>query len=309
MHLTVGLCTHNRSALLRQTLGSMCRLKIPAECTWEVVVVPNVCSDDTHQVLSEFSGRLPLRVCDERKPGLSHARNRAVRAAAGEYILWSDDDVLLDAAWVSAYAAAFRRHPEAALFGGPIEPVFEASPPTWLLEVLPIVGPAFARRDLGAAPFRLDRRSLPYGANFAIKTSAQRRHAYDSALGQRPGQLGVGEETKLLLALLSDGEEGWWVPDARVQHFIPIAKQQWRHVEEHWRAQGRALAHTIGPASGPRLLGKPCGLWARALAAELSYRFHRLTTTRVRWVRDRGNAVIMWSLLDAVSGPAGTREP
>lgn len=303
MYLTVAICTHNRCALLRQTLRSVSQLEIPIGCTWEVVVVANACSDDTDRVLSEFSHRLPMRVLHERRPGHSHARNRAVRAAAGEYILWTDDDVLVEPAWLAEYAKAFEQRPDAAFFGGPITPVFEGSPPQWLVELLPVVGPAFARRELGGEPCQLDRHSLPYGANLALKTSAQRRYLYDPALGQRPGQLGIGEETKLLLTLLNDGERGWWVPGARVSHFIPVARQRWAHIHKHWRAQGQAMALTMSPVGGPRILGRPFRLWEMALRAELTYRWHRLTSPRTRWVRDQGTASIMWSLLRAASTP------
>lgn len=306
MYLTVAICTHNRCALLRQTLRSLTELEVPAGCTWEVVVVANACSDGTDAALTEFSDRLPMRVLHERKPGHSHARNRAVRAAAGEYILWTDDDVIVNPRWLVEYVDAFRRRPDAAFFGGPIEPVFEASPPQWLVELLPVVGPAFARRELGAEPRPLDRETLPYGANLALKITAQRRYLYDPALGQRPGQLGIGEETKLLLALVNDDETGWWVPGARVRHFIPVARQHWAHVQEHWRAQGRAIALTMGPVGGPRILGRPCRLWRIALKAELKYRLHRLTSPRIRWVRELGTASIMWSLLKAASVPGGT---
>ena len=75
---------------------------MPASSSWELGLVDNDSSDRTVKVLSFFGERSPIRYVLEEKPGLSNARNRAVAEAPGKYIIWTDDDVLVD--------------------GGPIEP-------------------------------------------------------------------------------------------------------------------------------------------------------------------------------------------
>src|SRR5207253_11169792 len=100
MHATVAICTWNRSQLLRQTLDQFLDLAIPAGMTWELLVVNNNSTDDTDVVLAEFESRLPLRRLFEREPGLSHARNAALAAATGDYILFTDDDVLIAQSWL-----------------------------------------------------------------------------------------------------------------------------------------------------------------------------------------------------------------
>src|SRR5438093_1564287 len=132
MRVTIALCTWNRCTLLRQALEQMTRLVIPPGVSWELLVVNNRCTDDTDQVIAGYSGRLPLRRVYEPQPGLSHARNAAVREARGDYILWTDDDALVEEGWVEAYVEAFRRWPQAAVFGGPVRPWFTQTPPTWV---------------------------------------------------------------------------------------------------------------------------------------------------------------------------------
>ena len=67
--------------------------------------------------------RLPARTQGfESRPGLSHARNRAIAEATGDYILWTDDDVTVCRDWLVAYADAFRKWPDAVGFGGPSGP-------------------------------------------------------------------------------------------------------------------------------------------------------------------------------------------
>src|SRR5205085_1873116 len=82
------------AARLSRALEQLARVRRPPG-GWEVLVVNNNSTDETERVLGAFEGRLPLRRAFEPQQGLSHARNHAVAQAAGEYIVWTDDDVLV----------------------------------------------------------------------------------------------------------------------------------------------------------------------------------------------------------------------
>ena len=107
MKITVAICTWNRSALLDKTLTQMHQLCIPPGIEWELIVVNNDCSDDTDRVIARHCAHLPVVRVFEGKPGQGHARNAALRLARGEYLLWTDDDVLVDSAWVVKTLVAF----------------------------------------------------------------------------------------------------------------------------------------------------------------------------------------------------------
>ena len=115
MFITIAICTFNRAESLRRTLDSLVAMRIPSDLTWEIVVVNNNSTDHTDYVINEYLERLPLRPESEPQPELSNARNRAIDAAKGDYIVWTDDDVVVDAGWLTAYVEAFRRWPEAAV--------------------------------------------------------------------------------------------------------------------------------------------------------------------------------------------------
>ena len=114
---------------------------------WELLVVNNNCTDGTDEVIRTFQDRLPVRRVFEPRPGLSHARNRAIAEATGDYILWTDDDVTVCRDWLVVYTDAFRRWPDAAVFGGPIQPWFDGTPPAWLRQVYPTIAGVYAARD------------------------------------------------------------------------------------------------------------------------------------------------------------------
>ena len=102
LKLTIAICTWNRAKSLRTTLLSLQQLIVPSSSDWEILIVDNNCSDDTSNVIDQFVDLLPIRLVHETRQGLSHARNCAVGAAKGDYILWTDDDVIVDPYWLGS---------------------------------------------------------------------------------------------------------------------------------------------------------------------------------------------------------------
>lgn len=297
MWISVAICTWNRCELLGQTLEQMGKLVIPSDVEWELLVVNNNSTDATDNVITSFSGRLPIRHLCEPKPGKSHALNLAVREARGEYILWTDDDVLVDEQWIVEYCHAFGRWPEAALFGGPIVPWFAGNPPSWLEEGLPRIGAVFAVRDFGDEPVPFAYFATPYGANCAVRTDEQRRYRYDVNLGPRPNSMIRGEETALIRRMLADGVKGWWVPGARVRHYIPEERQTIRYLRAFFVGSGECLAQTSPDTQSKRLFGKPRWLWRQAVEAEVRYRLRRLFCEPELWMEDLKAASLAWGSL------------
>ena len=128
---TVAICTANRCARLAETLAAL----LPGVDfgAAEVVVVDNGSIDGTPRLLAEVVAAHPrgVRAVREERAGLSAARNRAVREARGDLLLFLDDDALPAPGWIEAYFAAFGDGPIAAA-GGPVEPIFDGALPEWL---------------------------------------------------------------------------------------------------------------------------------------------------------------------------------
>ena len=284
MKITIAICTWNRCALLKETLEQISRLAIPRDVEWELLVVNNNSTDATAEVLESFATRVPVRAVLEVEPGLSNARNRAVREATGEYILWTDDDVLVDEQWMSAYHNAFLRWPEAAIFGGNVEPWFAGTPPQWLLRVWSRVATAYASRELGEQSVSLSNEVLPFGANFAVRTVEQRRYLYDPRLGVKPGSVMGGEETTVVKSMLADGIVGRWVPAARVRHYIPEARQTIEYLRKYYRGYGEYCARQDATTTNAKLLGAPRWLWREAFTEETKYRLHRYVSQPEVWI-------------------------
>jgi len=301
IEITVAICTWNRSQLLEQTLERMAdALVVPPDLEWEIVVIDNGSTDATPRVIDRFRGRLPLRSAEEPERGLSRARNRAIAEAKGRHIVWTDDDVLVEPGWLAAYREAFRRHPEASVFGGVIEPWSAGEMPAWLRAAWPEFRSAYAARDLGPAEIRLTPSILPYGANMAVRAEEQRQYLFDAELGHRgAGRLG-GEETAVLRSILAGGGEGWWVPGARLRHFIPAERQSLGYLRAFYHGRGQRLHRDAD--------GHPWTNWGRAgwylqlgMAGLLSL-LGRLSGRSALWARGFRRAWIARGYLDGPSG-------
>jgi hypothetical protein len=300
MLVTVGICTWNRAAQLRIALAAIARSTPPTALAWELLVVDNGSTDGTRSVVAEFRNALPIRRAVEPQPGLSNARNRCVDEARGAYVLWTDDDVIVDAQWLHEYARAFADHPEAAIFGGPVRPRFEAPRPAWLETVWPSVQTAYGLRDLGDALAPLDARRLPFGSNYAIRRTEQLAHRYDQRLGRKRNALLGGEEVAVMRAILGAGGRGYWLPAAAVEHWIPSERLTARYLARYYRGQGRVLALSESPAAPswtPQPFGRPLWLWRRALEAEFVYRRDLVLHEPEHWVESLIRASTTWGTL------------
>lgn len=238
MKISVAICTWNRCELLRQTLDSLCRLRVPESVAWEIIVVDNGSTDATRAVVDSFANRLPVRYVLESERGHSISRNTAIKNVTGELILWTDNDVIVDPDWLAAYCAAAERFPDASYFGGKIEPIFQSAKPHWLAETWAKVHPVYAARDLGDTEFPLPPEQFPFGANFAVRTSVQRNFLFNTQFGRSgTGMLG-DDEVQCLQRINGASQFGVWVPAARVEHFIPDDRATPEYVRDYFIGQG-----------------------------------------------------------------------
>jgi glycosyltransferase involved in cell wall biosynthesis len=202
-------------------------MRVADDVAWELIVVNNNSTDHTDAVIAEYRDRLPLRRQLEPLQGHSNARNRAIAAARGEYIVWTDDDVIVGARWLAAYAEAFRRWPDAVVFGGRIVPRYEPPVVKWIAESERVLGGPFAIRDFGdeVQPLSVAESRIPYGANFAVRTAEQRMVRYDPNLGLAPNRRRYDDEVDVITRLLASGTKGYWIPHAIVEHCIGQERQ------------------------------------------------------------------------------------
>jgi len=220
VHASIIICTHNRADLLRQTLPEVCRQQC-AGAQFEVVVIDNASTDRTRQVVEEVRETLqfPIKYYLEPQLGLSSARNAGVEQAAGDILIFTDDDAIPQPGWLENIIKPFADQSVVAT-GGDVEPVWpEGAPPVWLhpylQDYLGII------RFYLAAGTELSYPRFPFGVNIAFRKSAVREAGgFSASLGRSGNSLLSGEETELCIRLANAGRKIVYAPGAVVRHIM-----------------------------------------------------------------------------------------
>ncbi len=287
IQVTVAICTWNRCELLQQTLEQMTRLLIPVGLEYEILIVDNNSTDATEQVVTGFATRLPVRRIFESRPGKAFACNRAMREARGDYILWTDDDVLVAETWLSAFMAGAQQFPEAAAFGGAIVPWFAAPPDPEMCDVFPALGTGFCGLDRTLSAGVLPDEEHIWGANMAFRRRAVEGMSFDTAFGPSPDVVGGGREEVLFIRQLRrKGGIVIWLPAMRVKHYVMPSRTTLKYLKGfYWtKAYEQVRDQPLGDTEVRRLAGAPRWLWREWLTATLRYSLSRIGwQTRPSW--------------------------
>jgi glycosyltransferase involved in cell wall biosynthesis len=106
---TVIVPTYNREQLLRHTLRSLARQRLPQD-QFEVIVVDDGSTDGTPDVVDSFRERLDLRYLRLEHEGfwVARARNQGIAHARGEVCVFVDSGVLMQSGSLAAHVASHR---------------------------------------------------------------------------------------------------------------------------------------------------------------------------------------------------------
>jgi hypothetical protein len=190
-----------------------------------------------------------------------------------------------------AYVEAFRRWPEAAVFGGRITPRYEAPTADWVIKSEALLDGPYAIRDFGDRVYPLspdDEDHFPFGANWAIRALEQRAFRYDPELGPAPNRWRTYEESDVIHRVLSSGAIGYWIPDAVVEHCIERDRQTVTYIAASCETWGETLAFRSAAATAaaaPFWFGIPRRIWPRLLGSWLLYRVCRFISPAPVWVK------------------------
>jgi GT2 family glycosyltransferase len=221
--ITVIVCTRDRCSLLRGALEAILTLDYP---NFDVVVVDNAAkTSETHDMVSEEFQDPRLTLISEPVAGLSQARNAGLRSARGDIVAFTDDDVIVDSAWLREVAAGFERAPDAACVTG-LVPAGEVRSRvqgyfddrvSWSSCLTPkVYSLADPPADLPKFPFCPG--AFGTGANFALgRRVAISLGGFDVALGAGT-RTGGGEDIDMFTRVILDGYSLVVQPSAIVWH-------------------------------------------------------------------------------------------
>ena len=212
--ITVAICTRNRAGFLEQAVRSV--LPQITDDT-EVLIVDNASTDETPKMAAQLAATNPrVTICRENELGLSAARNMALARARGQYVIFLDDDAVAEPGWLAAYRGLLGKalSGNIAAAGGAVCPRYETALPVWL-------DPRAHKLEGSESPHAFDGPGGPWGCNFALhRARAIEAGGFDPAYGRKGRSMAAHEETDLFQRLNRAGYEVWWLPEARIRHWV-----------------------------------------------------------------------------------------
>ena len=244
MKFSIIIPTYNRADELRETLASMARLKPAGD--WEVIVADNNSRDHTKIVAEETAKTFPvaLRYLFEPEQGRSAALNAGIRAARGQIIVTTDDDVRVEPNWLDAAAGALDAL-GCDYVAGKVLPCWGRPRPAWLPDRGGRHWAVIALLDYGDEPIELGKRA-PLGVNMAFRRDCfARAGLWDNRLGRKAGTLLGQEVREWRLRAGAAGLRGFYAPGMMVRHVIPAERLTKRYFRRwfYWHGVSRAMLY------------------------------------------------------------------
>jgi glycosyltransferase involved in cell wall biosynthesis len=128
--LSVVICTHNpRLDYFRRTLAGL-RAQTLTTNVWELLIIDNA-SVSEKAPRPDLSWHPRASLLKEPKLGLTQARLRGIQEAAGDLLVFVDDDNVLDPDYLQIAQRVAEQKPFLGSWSGQCRPEFEQRPPEW----------------------------------------------------------------------------------------------------------------------------------------------------------------------------------
>lgn len=270
MIISFIICTYNREQYIYECLNRLATNT--AKDGWEIILVNNNSTDSTADECRRFVADykpLNYHYFVETQQGLSFARNRGIAEAQGEWLVFLDDDAMVEKDYIANLQIHLSKHPEAGAFGGQITPFFEEGEPSWYSRWSMGFVSAI---DRGGQTHIFPDNKFPIGANMGIKREViDAVGAFNTELGRTGNNLLAGEEKDLFNRIRKAGYPIFYFPHIGVKHCIPARRTTKEFVSR--------LAYGVGVSEHLR---------TRHIGASAYYK--RLFMECIKW----GGTIVLW---------------
>lgn len=247
MEISVIICTCNRGELLGKVLASLAAQDAAGVAGFEVVVVDNNSTDTTRQVAEAFIAQYPelFRYVFEERQGKTFALNTGIRAAKGNILAFTDDDVVIENNWLLSIKRAFAANPGCMAFGGRVLPLWPETLPPWIAREGDFENAkgTIVEHDLGAVAKKYSQTGmdLPIGANmFFARELFDTYGGFNEELNRGISTIPMLEDTEFCARLLKGNVDMSYTPDSVVYHPVQQDRLTKSYFRKHAFKTGRA---------------------------------------------------------------------
>lgn len=229
MKLSIVVCFYNRIDKLSELLDDLSNQNYSGK-DWELLLVDNGSYGiDSKHVSQIFGNSSRHKLLQEKKQGLSFARNTGFNRSSGDWVMFLDDDVRVEHNFVCDFLNKLETLDEFDIITPRIKTEIRSSWPLWLKKR---ISSGIGQYDLGEEEQIIGpENKLPIGACLCF-----RRRLYDisgpfeSNLGRIGKKLLGGEESLFLKKCYRANSKGMYYPKIEVIHdFVSqkMTKKYW----------------------------------------------------------------------------------
>jgi len=239
--ISVIICCYNSADVLPQTLEYISKQVVEQTFVWEIILVDNASTDDTSKCAREywaaFNCSIPFTIIYEAEAGLSNARKAGLRKAAYDFILFCDDDNLLEPDYIQSGSTILLNNPHIAMLGGKGIPKLPIEMPDWFERY----AYQYAVGQQGACTKDITiERGYVYGAGSFLRRSAYNelvKKGFQYTLSGRKGKsLLSGEDNELGYALSLIGYAIYYDEHLLFTHVLSMQRLRYSYLKNLKRA-------------------------------------------------------------------------
>jgi len=161
-----------------------------------------------------------------------------LKYASGDFIVFTDDDVLPDSDWLSQLEVCSANHPDFDIFGGKILPHWTRYPDPIILDNAPFDS-TYALTPDSVCDGPVSPR-LVWGGNMAVHRRVfDAGHRFNENVGPRGENYLMGSETEFTTRVCEQGFRSWFCNAALVKHIIRENQLDWEWVLSRAYRHGR----------------------------------------------------------------------
>lgn len=277
--VSVIICCYNSSQVLPETLAYISKQLVESTILWEVIVVDNASTDNTAGVAracwSDLNCSIPFTLLVEAEPGLSHARIAGIRKAAFDFVLFCDDDNLLEPNYIQLGIQKLLAEPNIAMIGGKGIAKLTVKAPEWFERY----AYQYAVGEQGSCSKDITReRGYVYGAGSFLRVSAYNeliQLGFEYTLSGRKGaKLLSGEDNELGYSLSLLGYTIYYDADLLFTHVLSQQRLSYSYIKKLKKAVAYSSVLLIPYVEKrkERLEGKRISFhWSKKMISEFFY--------------------------------------
>ena len=216
------ISTYNREKYLPKLFRSISKQDY---LNFEIIIIDNNSPGNTKELTEGFiknNPKLKIKYFLETKQGLSFGRNRGIKEANGDFIIFLDDDAFISNNYFHRISFYFKQYSDVMAIGSKILLDYESIIPKW---ENPYLNSLLGYFNLGNDVKYFKGNNYPRGSNMSFRKEVFNLVGlFNTRLGRIGNELGGGEEKDIFQRIYNEKLNVLYVPDAVVYHSVPIKR-------------------------------------------------------------------------------------